>query len=40
MRGGGLGAGLGTTDFYFLDLVYSEFRVDSTKQNTEPLPIS
>ena len=28
------------TDFYFLDLEFSEFRVDSSKQNTEPLPIS
>ena len=28
------------TDFYFLDLEFSEFTVDSSKQNTEPLPIS
>ena len=28
------------TDFYFLDLEFSEFRVDSSKHNTEPLPIS
>ena len=28
------------TDFYFLDLEFSEFSVDSSKQNTEPLPIS
>ena len=28
------------TDFYFLDLEFSEFRVDSSKQNTQPLPIS
>ena len=27
------------TDFYFLDVEFSEFRVDSLKQNTEPLPI-
>ena len=28
------------TAFSFLDLAFSEFRVDSSKQNTEPLPIS
>ena len=25
---------------FFLDLEFSEFRADSSKQNTEPLPIS
>ena len=39
--GGGREGGTPTiTDFYFLDLEFSEFRVDSSKQNTEPLPIS
>ena len=49
--GGGGGGGVGgtptkkrmITDFYFLDfldLEFSEFRVDSSKHNTEPLPIS
>ena len=28
------------TDFYFLDLEFSEFRIDSSKHNTEPLLIS
>ena len=28
------------TDFYFLDLEFSALRVDSSKHNTDPLPIS
>ena len=46
--GGGGGGGVGgtptknrmITDIYFLDLEHSEFRVDSSKHNTELLPIS